>query len=214
VRSSRAETFSAMVARSSRTTRYSSANLGLELGRLSQLCIDVHALLRGGGWCAWPRVLRCVGFRVLGGFSVASPCHVRAIGLVVDDHHEALMRGVVASGVEVIGVAEPVVRGVEEPLEHYRVWHAGEVPLRAPMRGGGRQLASRAVVGLVVGGGDDVPDRQEVVPGKIFVCCHVGAGKQGVRRRGVAHPVGEPRLGNYALPRGRRRRLADGRVAL
>jgi hypothetical protein len=33
------------------------------------------------------------------------------------------------------------------------------------MRGGGRQLASGAVAGLVVGGGDEVPDRQRWSPG-------------------------------------------------
>jgi hypothetical protein len=53
-----------------------------------------------------------------GGFSVASPCRVRAVGLVVDNHHKALTRGVVASSARVVGVAEPVVRGVEELLEH------------------------------------------------------------------------------------------------
>jgi hypothetical protein len=33
------------------------------------------------------------------------------------------------------------------------------------MRGGEWQIASGAVVGLVVGRGDEVPDRQEVVAG-------------------------------------------------
>jgi hypothetical protein len=74
------------------------------------------------------------GFR--GAFSVASPRHVRVVRLVVDDHHEALTRGVVAPGAGVVGVAELVVDGVEEPLEHHRVRHAGEVPLRIPMRSG------------------------------------------------------------------------------
>jgi hypothetical protein len=54
--------------------------------------------------------------RVLGGFSVTSPRRARAIGLVVDDHHEAL------------GAAEPVVRGIEEPLEDYWVHVDGENP--------------------------------------------------------------------------------------
>jgi hypothetical protein len=53
--------------------------------------------------------------------------------LVVDDHDEALKRGVVAPGTGVVGVAELVVCGIEEPLEHHRVRHAGEVPLRVPM---------------------------------------------------------------------------------
>jgi hypothetical protein len=87
------------------------------------------------------------------------------------------MRGVIAPGAGVIGVAEPVVRGVEELLEHHRIWHAGEVPLRVPVRGGGWQLAGGAVVGLVVGGGDEVPGRQEVVAGKVLVHYHVGAGE-------------------------------------
>jgi hypothetical protein len=46
--------------------------------------------------------------RVLGGFSIAGPCHVRAVGLVVDDHHEALTCGVVTPGAGVVGAAEPV----------------------------------------------------------------------------------------------------------
>jgi hypothetical protein len=58
------------------------------------------------------------------------------------------------------------------------------------MRGGGWQLASGAVVGLVFGGGDEIPDRQEVVAGKILVRRHVGAGGRGVRCRSVAHPKG------------------------
>jgi hypothetical protein len=53
-----------------------------------------------------------------------------------------------------------------------------------------------------------------VVAGKILVCRLVGASRRGVRRRGVTHPVGEPRLGNYVLPRGCGCRLADGCVAL
>jgi hypothetical protein len=63
-----------------------------------------------------PRVHQFPGF---GGFSVTSPRGVRAIGLVVDDHHKALSRGIVASSAGVVRVAEPVVRGVEEPLEQH-----------------------------------------------------------------------------------------------
>jgi hypothetical protein len=103
-----------------------------------------------------------------GGFSVARPRRVHAVGLVVDDHHKALARGVLAPGAGVVGAAKPVVRGIEESLEHHWVWHAGEVPLRVPMRGGEWQLAGGAVVGLVVGGGDEVPYRQEVVAGKVL----------------------------------------------
>jgi hypothetical protein len=69
-------------------------------------------------------------------FSVFGPC-VRAVRLVIDNHHEALTRGVVAPNAGVVGVAEPVVCGVEEPLEHHQIRHAREVPLRVPVRGGG-----------------------------------------------------------------------------
>jgi hypothetical protein len=158
-----------------------------------------------------PGVIRFLG---LGGFSVASPRHVRSVRLVVDDHHEALTRGVVAPGAGVVGVAERVVRDVEEPLEHHRVRHAGEVPFCVPMRSGRWQLAGGAVVGLVVGGGDEVPGRQEVVARKVLVRHHIGAGRRGICRRGIAHPVGESRLGNRALPPGCGCRLADGRVTL
>jgi hypothetical protein len=41
-------------------------------------------------------------------FSVFGPC-VRAVRLVIDNHHEALTRGVVAPNAGVVGVAEPVV---------------------------------------------------------------------------------------------------------
>jgi hypothetical protein len=41
-----------------------------------------------------------------------------------------------------VGVAEPVVRGVEEPPERHRIWDAGEIPFRVPMRGrGGSSLS-------------------------------------------------------------------------
>jgi hypothetical protein len=60
---------------------------------------------------------------------------------------------VVAPDAGVIRVAEPVVRDVGEPLEHHRVRHTGEVPLRVPVRSGWWQLTGGAVVGLVVGGG-------------------------------------------------------------
>jgi hypothetical protein len=53
--------------------------------------------------------------------------------MFIDDDHEALVCRIVASDDGVIGAAEPVVCGVEEPLEHHRVRHAGEVPLGIPM---------------------------------------------------------------------------------
>jgi hypothetical protein len=69
---------------------------------------------------AWPRVLGYASPRVSGGFSVASPRSIRAVGLVDDDHYEALTRGGVAPGAGVVGVAELVVCGVEEPLKHHQ----------------------------------------------------------------------------------------------
>jgi hypothetical protein len=101
-----------------------------------------------------------------GGLSVARSCRACAVDLVTDGDHEAAPCGVIATDARGVEVAELVVRGVEEPLEHHWVWYAGEVPLCVPMRGGGWQLASGAMVGLVVGGSDEVPDRQEVVPGR------------------------------------------------
>jgi hypothetical protein len=53
-----------------------------------------------------------------------------------------------------------------------------------------------------------------VVAGKVLVRRHVGAGGRGVSRRGVAHPVGGPRLGSHVLLCGCRCRLAGGCVAL
>jgi hypothetical protein len=108
------------------------------------------------------RLARVPGYaspRVLRGFSIVGPRHVHAIGLVVDDHHEALTCGVIAPSAGVVGAAKPVVRDVEEPLEHHWVRHAGEVPLSVPMQGGRWQLAGGAVVRLVISGGDEVPDR-------------------------------------------------------
>jgi hypothetical protein len=67
-------------------------------------------------------------------------------------------------------------RGVEESLERHRVRHAGEVPLRVPVRSGGWQLAGGAVVRLVVGGGGEVPSRGGVATGTALACRHIGAG--------------------------------------
>jgi hypothetical protein len=71
------------------------------------------------------------------GASVTSSLHARAVDQVANGDHEALARGVVAPGAGVVGAIKLVIRGVEEPLEHHWVWHAEEVPLSVPMRGGG-----------------------------------------------------------------------------
>jgi hypothetical protein len=52
-----------------------------------------------------------------------------------------------------------------------------------------------------------------VVARKVLVRRHVGAGGQSVGGRGIAHPLGELRPGGRALHQGRRRCLADGRIA-
>jgi hypothetical protein len=139
---------------------------------------------------------------------------VCAVRLVVGDHHEALTRGVVAPGAGVVGVAEAVVRGVKEPPEHHQVRHAGEVPLRVPVRGGGWQLAGRAVVGLVVGGGARVPDRRDMATRTAPARRHVGVGGGGVCRCGAAQAEGEPWSGNCASRCRSGCRLASDRVAL
>jgi hypothetical protein len=96
--------------------------------------------------------------------------------MVIENNHEALTCWVIASDAGVVRVAEPVVRGVEVPLEHHWVQYAGEVPLGIPVRGCGRQFASRAMIRLVVGGSNKVLDRQQVVAWKVHVHRHVGAG--------------------------------------
>jgi hypothetical protein len=53
--------------------------------------------------------------------------------MFVDGDYKTLAHGVVASGTRVIVVAEPLVCGVEEPLEHHRVWYTREVPLGIPV---------------------------------------------------------------------------------
>jgi hypothetical protein len=97
--------------------------------------------------------------------------------MVIDINHEALTCWVVASDAGVVGATEPVVHGFEEPLEHHWVQYAGEVPLDIPVRGCGRQLTSRAMVRLVVGGSDEVPDCQQVVAREILVRRHIGVGR-------------------------------------
>jgi hypothetical protein len=60
-----------------------------------------------------------------GVFSVAIPRCVHRVHHVVKADHEALACGIVAFGVGGVGVAEPLVHNVEEPLENHRIRHAG-----------------------------------------------------------------------------------------
>jgi hypothetical protein len=61
--------------------------------------------------------------------SISITRSVRVVGVFIDDDHKALARGVIAPDAGVIGTAEPVIRGVEESLEHHGVRYAGEFPL-------------------------------------------------------------------------------------
>jgi hypothetical protein len=123
---------SAMEARSSRTARYSSASLASS-SRAWASCALMSALHGGEVGAHLARALVWSNSGIEGDLSVASFRRVRGVCLVVGDHDEALPRGVVAPDAGVVGVAEPVVRGVEEPLEHHRVQYAVEVPLRVPV---------------------------------------------------------------------------------
>jgi hypothetical protein len=138
-----------MEARSSSTVWYSSASLA-SISRAWASCALMSAPLAGEVGARLAPSLGVVQFPGSGGLLCRQPHCIRAVRLVVNDHNEALMRGVVAPGTGVVGVAEPVVRGVEEPLEHHRVRHAGEVQPRVPVRSGGWQLAGGAVVGFAL----------------------------------------------------------------
>jgi hypothetical protein len=141
-----------------------------------------------------------VQFPGWGNLSVTGFHRVRGVRLVVGEHDQALPRGVVAPGTGVVRVAELVVRGVEEPSEHHRVWHAGELPLRVPLRSGGRQLTGGAVVRLVVGGGGGVPSRWDAAAGTALAHHCLNAG--GMRHCGATQAEGEPRPGNRTPPVG------------
>jgi hypothetical protein len=130
-RSPRVEASPAMEARSSHTVRYSSAILASSSCAWAS-CVLMSAPLAGEVGAHLAPSPGWSGSRVEGDFSVASSCRVHAVRVVVDDHNEALMHGVVAPGAGVVGVVEPVIRGIEEPLEHHRFRHAGEVPHRIP----------------------------------------------------------------------------------
>jgi hypothetical protein len=101
-----------MEARSSRTARYSSAGLA------SSSRVDVGPLSgeEGGGLGPAPWRDPVPG---PGNLFVACFCRVRGVRLVVGGYDEAFPRGIVDSGAGVVGVAKPVVRGVEESLEHH-----------------------------------------------------------------------------------------------
>jgi hypothetical protein len=152
--------------------------------------------------------------RAGGNLSVARFCRVHGVCLVVGEYDEALPRGIVASGAGVVGVAKPVVRGVEEPPEHYWVRHTGEIPLRGLVRGGGWQIAGGAVGRLVVGGSPGIPDGRNMAARANPARRRVGVGGGDVRRRGAAQTDGEAWPRDRALPRRGGGRLAGGCVAL
>jgi hypothetical protein len=131
--------------------------------------------------------------RVGENFSVTGFRRVRGVRLIVGEHDEALPCGVVAPDTGVVRAAEPVIRGIEEPLEHHWVRHAGEVPLRVLVRSGGWQLAGGAVVRHVVGGGGEVPSHWDAAAGTALVRRHVDASGRGVRHCGSAQDEWDPR---------------------
>jgi hypothetical protein len=132
-----------------------------------------------------------VQFPGRGNLSVAGFCRVRVVCLVVSEYDEALPRGVVGPDAGVVGVAELVVRGIKKPPEHHWVGHAGEVPLRVPVRGGRWQLAGGAVRRLVIGRSAGVPDRWNMADRTSPVRRRVSVGRGDVRRRGAAQTDGE-----------------------
>jgi hypothetical protein len=185
----RVEASPAMEARSSRTARYYSASLASSSRAwVSCALMSAPSAVRGEARLApHPGAVQFPGW---GNLSVASFRRVRDICLVIGDHDEALPRGAVAPGAGVDEIAEPVVCGVKEPLEHYWVQHAGKVPLRVPVRSGGWQVAGGAVVRLVVGGCSKVPCRWDMAARMTPVRRHVGAGGRGVRHCGAAQAEG------------------------
>jgi hypothetical protein len=182
--------------------------LSLEITRLSQLGIDVSAPRRRGGRGAWPRVPGRAHSRICGSSPSPAPATL-VLSTKSPMAHEAFTRGVVAQSSR---TSSPRRRGTTRTS-------LGPARLRSPIprtrvRLQGGQFAGGVVVRLVVGGGDEVPDRQKLVSRKVLVRRHVGASGRSVGCRGVAHPMGEPRLGGHALPSGRLRHLADGCITL
>jgi hypothetical protein len=199
-----------MEAQSSRTARYSSASLASS-SRAWTSCALMLAPLGGEGGGALGPAPWCGPVPGPGEPLRRRFRRARGVRLVVGEHDEALPRGVVALGARVVGVAEPVVRGIEEPLDHHWLRHAGEVPLRVPVRSGGWQLAGGAVVRL--DGGGEVPSRRDAAAGMALARCHISASRRGVRHRGAAQAEGEPRSRNRTPPRRSGCRLVRDRVA-
>jgi hypothetical protein len=136
---------------------------------------------------------RCLAPQPWGNLSVVGLYCVCGIRLIVSDHDAALLCGVVAPGAGVIGVAEPVVRGVEEPLEHHWVGDTGKVPLRVSVRSGGLQLVGGALGRLVAGGGARIPCGQDMAARVSPACRSVGVGGGNIRRCSAAQTDGEAR---------------------
>jgi hypothetical protein len=112
-RSPHVEASPAMEAQSNRTVRYSSASLASS-SRAWARCTLMSAPLSGeGGGALGPAAMHGPVPRAGG------TCRVGGVCWVVGDHDAAFPRGVVAPDAGVVGVAELVVRGVEEPLEHH-----------------------------------------------------------------------------------------------
>jgi hypothetical protein len=126
-----------------------------------------------------------------GNFYVAGSCRVSGVRLIIGDHDATQPRGVVAPGAGVVGVAEPVVHGIEVQPEHYWVGYTGEIPLLIPMRSGGRQLVGGALGRLVAGGGARVPSDRDMAAGVSPARCRVGVGGGDVRRRAPCRPMGK-----------------------
>jgi hypothetical protein len=117
-----------MEARSNRTVRYSSANLASSSRAWASCALmSAPSAVRGEG--AWPCGQARSSPQSRRNLSVAGAYHVGGVCWVVGNDDAALPHGIVAPS----AAAEPVVRGVEEPLEHYWVRHTGEVPLRISM---------------------------------------------------------------------------------
>jgi hypothetical protein len=118
--------------------------LGLDLTCLGQLRVDIGPCRWRGGRGAWPRGHARPGPQGGRKFPVAGARCTSGVCWVVGDNDAALPRGIVASRARVVRIAEPIVHDIEEPPEHYWVRHAGEIPFRVPVRGGGWQRVERA----------------------------------------------------------------------